>query len=74
MAIVGAAKRAILKELRKGRSHGYALAADLNLPLTGIYQHLQDLAREGLIQAHSEGRRKEYSLTPRGRKLVEALS
>ena len=71
--ILREAKRSILRELEGRRLHGYNLAKKLNLPLTGIYQHLRDLAEEGLIVSQAEGRRKIYHLTKRGELLLALL-
>ena len=70
MAILREAKRLILRELDGRSLHGYDLAKKLNLPLTGIYQHLRDLTEEGLIVSQTEGRRKLYRLTKRGEALL----
>jgi len=63
----------ILRTLGKTTLHGYELAKKLNLPITGIYQHLRDLTDERLIVSHSEGRRKIYSLTKKGEALLGIL-
>ena len=66
-------KRRILKELRTSRFHGYELAKRLNLPLTGIYQHLKELSDDRLIVPQDKGRRIVYSLTKRGEALLAIL-
>lgn len=71
--LLGHTKQLILLELRGNVSHGYELAKQLNVPLTGIYQHLKELTEEGLIDSKKEGRKKIYSLTTKGEKLVQLL-
>jgi DNA-binding PadR family transcriptional regulator len=66
-------KKRILKELQNGKLHGYGLARRLNLPLTGIYQHLKDLSEERLIVSEKKGRRAVYSLTKKGELLLQIL-
>jgi len=71
--ILRESKRLILRELEGRKLHGYDLAKKLNLPLTGIYQHLRDLTEDGLIVSQAEGRRKIYCLTKRGEALLMLL-
>ncbi len=71
--IIGVTKKQILKKLHRSPSHGYELAKRLDLSVTGIYQHLKDLSGEGFIEQSHEGRRKVYSLTPKGESLIRAL-
>jgi predicted transcriptional regulator len=66
-------KRRILKELQTSRLHGYELAKRLNLPLTGIYQHLRELSDDKLIISQEKGRRIVYSLTKKGEALLTIL-
>src|SRR3989442_346822 len=66
-------KRRILRELRGRELHGYELAKALNLPITGIYQHLRDLSEGGLIASQVEGRRRLYRITNRGSSLLAVL-
>ena len=74
MAIIGNTKAKILQELGGQKMHGYLLAKEAGVPVTGIYQHLRQLRREGLVDFELVGRRKTYFLTRRGRNLLEVLS
>jgi len=71
--ILGETKKRILLELEGGGLHGYQLARQLDIPVTGIYQHLKELSSEGLIISKKDARKKVYSLTEKGRKLVELI-
>jgi len=73
VTILRETKRRILVELKAKRLHGYDLAKRLNIPITGIYQHLRDLADVGLIVSQNEGRRRVYSLTKKGQALLMIL-
>lgn len=73
MPFGAAAKRRIILTLSRHPLHGYQIAAEAKVPLTGVYQHLKDLRNEGLIIATLKGRRKVYSLTTRGKKLADVL-
>ena len=74
MPILGQTKERILRELLKDNLHGYELARRLNIPITGIYQHLKELAGENLIRAEAgKDRRKIYTLTKKGEMLVQVL-
>ena len=73
MVILGKTKKCILKELKNLSLHGYEIAKRLNIPLTGIYQHLKDLSEDGLIVSQQVGRRKIYSLTSKGEVLLSIL-
>ncbi len=73
VSILGETKRRILTELRENPSYGYELAKKLEISVTGIYQHLRDLAAEGLTEHSRDGRRKVYRLTPKGERLIRAL-
>jgi DNA-binding PadR family transcriptional regulator len=66
-------KRRILEELRGSKLHGYELAKRLNLPITGIYQHLRDLSQDKLIVSERRGRRVLYFLTEKGKALLKIL-
>ena len=66
-------KKRILKELQNGELHGYGIARRLNLPVTGIYQHLKDLSEDRLIVSTVKGRRIMYSLTKKGESLLELI-
>ncbi len=74
MAIIGATKAKILHELSGQKMHGYLLAKQAGVPVTGIYQHLRQLRDEGLVDFELAGRRKMYFLTRRGRNLLEVIS
>jgi len=71
--LLGKTKTRILIELGKGELHGYELARKIGIPVTGIYYHLKELNDEGFIASKEFGRRKVYSLTPKGEKLISIL-
>jgi len=73
MTIISSAKMKILKELAKEPLHGYALSKRLGITISSIYEHLSELENEGLVHHKTEGRRKVYRLTEKGKKLVEIL-
>lgn len=73
MAVVSRTKRRILEALEAKPLHGYAVSRRLRLPITGIYAHLHELAREGFVVGEREGRRTVYSLSEKGRLLLRAL-
>lgn len=77
MGLISSTKLGILKELREGPSHGYAIAQSLDVSTGGIYSHLDDLEDEGMIEVTKEeegGRQqKYYRLTDNGHLLLKAL-
>lgn len=66
------AKRKILSLLDEEPRHGYALANDLGKQGPTVYEHLQQLEEAEYIESESDGRRKVYTLTERGRLTHEA--
>lgn len=75
MPILGKTKQCILQELKKEPLHGYEIARRTKIPVTGIYQHLKELSKDGLIEkSEKEGRRKSYTLTKKGEALLSILS
>ena len=77
MSLIGDTKMDILKELTKGQAHGYAIAEEIGVSSGGIYTHLNELEKEGMIavtEQREEGRKqKYYELTESGELLLEAL-
>ncbi len=73
MVILGVTKSRILEELSRRDLHGYELARKVGIPVTGIYQHLRELSADGLISHEIVGRRKTFSLTTKGRRLIELI-
>jgi len=74
MSIVSKTKLAILKELSKQPLHGYALSKKLNVTISSIYAHLSELEEYGFVTHQTSDRRKLYSLTTRGKKLLQLLT
>jgi DNA-binding PadR family transcriptional regulator len=71
----------ILLALSQGPQHGYGLmkavaresAGEVRLELGSLYRLLARLLDLGLIAAEeSEGRRRDYALTPFGKRVLEA--
>lgn len=77
MSLIGQTKLNILRELKSGSSHGYAIAKEIGVSSGGIYTHLSELKEEGMItvtEQRDEGReQKSYELTENGELLLEAL-
>jgi len=74
MSIVGKTKLAILKELSKRPLHGYALSKKLNITISSVYTHLSELEQYGFVTHTISERRKIYSLTKKGKTLLNLLS
>lgn len=73
MGILGESKRKILFQLAEQDLHGYDLALKIGISVTGIYQHLKELVDEDLITIIKNNRKKTYTLTEKGNKLVEII-
>jgi DNA-binding PadR family transcriptional regulator len=66
---------------RDGGVYGYSLAARVAERTAGawrpgpgaIYPALQRLADRGLAKSHGDGRRREYRITPEGRRLLRKV-
>jgi DNA-binding PadR family transcriptional regulator len=67
------AKREVLAALVDEPRHGYALATDLGTQGPTTYRHLRELADAGYLECERDGRRKVYSVTDRGRSLLEVV-
>lgn len=67
----------ILRRLADSPSHGYQLHKELGVSTPVIYQHLDDLESEGVVEStaveDSDRDRVEYQLTEKGSKLLELL-
>lgn len=74
MGFLRGTKVEILRLLSKGPRHGYAIARELKLTLSTVYEHVRDLEAEGLVVTEDSGRRREIRLTPRGKTFVGALN
>jgi len=74
MGFLRGTKVDILRRLAAGPRHGYAIARELKLTLSTVYEHVRDLEAEGLVATEDRGRRREIRLTPRGTALVGALT
>ncbi len=73
MGFLHGTKADILRMLSKGPRHGYAIARELKLTLSTVYEHIYDLEAEGLVVTEDRARRRDIRLTPRGRALVDVL-
>ncbi|WP_394295113.1 PadR family transcriptional regulator [Archaeoglobus veneficus] len=65
---------AVPKKLSRQPLHGYALAKKLNITISSIYAHLSELESQGFIMHRTSNRRKVYSLTDKGKALLQLLS
>lgn len=68
-------KEEILRNLSHGRTYGYALWKKLEKEMTigAVYQHLADLERNELIISITDGKRKYFELTEKGKRVLTAL-
>ena len=74
MSIISKTKLAILQELSKRPLHGYALAKKLNITISSVYAHLSELEQYGFVTHTISERRKVYSITEKGKTLLDLLS
>ncbi len=56
MELIDDTKKKILMEIAKEPSHGYKLALNLTLPLSTVYERLQDLKELDLIEHKTKER------------------
>lgn len=73
MTIVSQTKAQIVRALKEGALHGYAIYMKTEVPLGSIYDHLGELEAAGFVKGEKAGRRRVYRLTTKGKKLLEAL-
>lgn len=77
MSLIGETKLNILRELKNDSAHGYAIAKEIGMSSGGIYTHLDELEKEGMItvteQQKGGRQKKRYKLTENGKLLLEAL-
>lgn len=77
MSLIGETKLNILRELKNDSAHGYAIAEEIGMSSGGIYTHLDELEKEGMItvteQQEGGRQKKSYELTENGELLLEAL-
>lgn len=71
-------KLAIMRFLEDEVQHPYGLwrrllARGFSLTKQAVYKHLRELERDGYVVSWSEGRKKVYSLTEKGRQLLESF-
>jgi threonine synthase len=70
-----ATKERILRTINQRPTYGYAIWKNLGADMTigAIYQHLTDLEIKGLIKSTQKGKRKEVTVTERGKRVLGAL-
>ncbi|MGQ9680194.1 MAG: threonine synthase [Candidatus Bathyarchaeia archaeon] len=70
-----ATKEELLKKIQKDQTYGYRLWKSIGKKLTigAVYQHLSDLEKRGLIIGFSQGNRRYFKLTDKGKRVLEAL-
>ena len=68
-------KEKILRLLNRGDTYGYELWKRIGKIMTrpAIYQHLNDLTRRGLISSYQKDDRKYFTITERGRRVLQAI-
>jgi DNA-binding PadR family transcriptional regulator len=77
----GFLKHHIVQALEEGPSHGYELMQWISrhtdnawTPSNGsMYPALESLESKGIISGRGDGRRKIYSLTPKGQKILDGI-
>lgn len=77
MSLIAETKLNILVRLRESPTTGYTLSQELEISSGYVYQHLEELQEEGMIEikeSESEGRQRTfYRLSENGELLLEAL-
>jgi len=78
-AVVGleiSTKEKILKILSTKDTYGYDLWKKLGKALTrgAIYQHLNELSEKGLVAHYAKNGRKFFTITQRGKKILQAIN
>lgn len=66
------AKKRVLKALAGSPKHGYALAKELGVRGSTVYDHLSDLESHDYLTSRKEGRRRVYELTEKGDLIIQA--
>lgn len=68
-------KEKILRIIGDQSSYGYAIwkAMGAEMTIGAVYQHLSDLEKRGLIKSTPIGKRKQLTITERGRRALQAL-
>lgn len=74
MALISKTKLAILKELEKQPLHGYVLAKKLNITISSIYSHLNELKSYNFVESFYVNRKRVYRLTDKGKLLLKLLT
>ncbi len=74
MALISETKLAILKELEKQPLHGYVLAKKLNITISSIYSHLNELESYNFVESFYVNRKRVYRLTDKGKLLLKLLT
>ena len=74
MALISETKLAILKELEKQPLHGYVLAKKLNITISSIYSHLNELKSYNFVESFYVNRKRVYRLTDKGKLLLKLLT
>jgi len=70
-AIAERPRRDILDALFGGEKAVGALVADLSLAQPQVSKHLRVLSEVGLVRSRADGRRRLYSVDPKGFRVVE---
>ena len=72
-AVFPAKKRVLVAIQRDKEIHGYLLAKRLGQDTATVYEHLRDLEREGYVTSREVDRKRLYTLTDKGKTLMEIL-
>lgn len=74
MSLIGDSKEAILFHLQEHeKDYGYSISEELDIQLPAVYEHLNDLEEEGVLESEKIDNRRIYRLTEDGQNLVEIL-
>ncbi len=68
-------KLKILRLLDLGDSYGYEIwkATDKKISIQAVYQHLEDMERKNLVQSFTKERRRYFTITEKGKRVLQAL-
>ena len=64
----------LLQEIKKGEVCACMLPEKAGVSQPAVSQHLKVLSESGLVLARSEGPKRLYSLSPKGKKVLEDIS
>ena len=65
-----------MRQISLSETYGYEIWKSIGKGITigAIYQHITDLEKRGLITSYIKGKRRYYSITDKGKKVLSALT